>query len=292
MCLCPYRFCQPDSVDGNWRSNSQRVSWHALCMLYVCITRDGRDIPFGTQEMLVKHSLPLPSSRLTSTPENRRPDSIINHKLADSPSSRSGYGLDFKAYINNNYSVPLAENCISFPDAGQKTGKSYRAMWYISLELFSVVAFCFFLNKAKIRREPLRSFRFAWWEKTLSSVADKLQADESSSWLRTQSRNFYPSYPLSHAALLSTTTSLNWKFKQRLKLVMSLGGTLWSEASKIESVTDFVGSTNICLPYSIPINFMWMQASSCESGLLCCSAGGATCFKFTNYKGSCATQWK
>lgn len=143
MCLCPYPFCQPDSVVGIRHSNSPRVSWHALCMLYVCITRDGRALPFGTQEMLVNHSQLLPSSRLTSTLENRRPDSIINHKLADSPSSRTAYGLDSKAYINNNYSIPLAENCISFRATGQKTGKSYRAVWYISCELFSVVVvFC------------------------------------------------------------------------------------------------------------------------------------------------------
>lgn len=91
------------------------------CIMYaVCVHYPGWE--GSSQEMLVKHSLLLPSSWLTSMLENRRPDSIIKHKLADSPSSRTGYGLDFKAYINNNYSAPLTENSISLSDTERRTG--------------------------------------------------------------------------------------------------------------------------------------------------------------------------
>lgn len=84
------------------------------------------------------------------------------------------------------------------------------------------------------------------------------------------------------ATLVSKSTSLNWKSDHRHELVRSLGGTFWSWASHIELVTNFVGSLTLRLAYSVPVNFLWMQASSCELGWLCCSAGGETRFKFAN----------
>lgn len=109
-------------------------------MLYVCITPDGRDLLFVTQEMLV--SIHYCSSRLTSILENRLPGSTSTPSVQTHLAVKLDMGQTFKLTV---VMTILAENCNSFQNTEQKTRKPHRVMRYIYCKLL-FVAFKMRLN--------------------------------------------------------------------------------------------------------------------------------------------------
>lgn len=104
---CVFKIGQSDSVAGTFFSNDQRVSdMHYACCMYALPGLVGI-FCLLLRKCLIKHSLLLPSSPTYLRTGKQMSRFCINHKRADSPTTLTGYGLDFTAYINNDHFVHM-----------------------------------------------------------------------------------------------------------------------------------------------------------------------------------------
>lgn len=106
-------------------SNDQRVSdMHYACCMYALPGLVGI-FCLLLRKCLIKHSLLLPYSPTYLRTGKQMSRFCINHKRADSPTTLTGYGLDFTAYINNDHFVSYAKKKLHFSfNAGQEMRKS------------------------------------------------------------------------------------------------------------------------------------------------------------------------
>lgn len=107
---CVFKIGQSDGVAGIFfSSNDQRVSdMHYACCMYALPGLVGI-FCLLLRKCLIKHSLLLPYSPTYLRTGKQMSRFCINHKRADSPTTLTGYGLDFTAYINNDHFVSYAK---------------------------------------------------------------------------------------------------------------------------------------------------------------------------------------
>lgn len=114
---CVFKIGQSDGVAGIFFfffSNDQRVSdMHYACCMYALPGLVGI-FCLLLRKCLIKHSLLLPYSPTYLHTGKQMSRFCINHKRADSPTTLTGYGLDFTAYINNDHFVSYAKKKIAF----------------------------------------------------------------------------------------------------------------------------------------------------------------------------------
>lgn len=103
------------------------------------------------RKCLIKHSLLLPYSPTYLRTGKQMSRFCINHKRADSPTTLTGYGLDFTAYINNDHFVSYAKkkNCISVSTLARRWENLKKVRCWIASNMLSVGFSFSFSNETK-----------------------------------------------------------------------------------------------------------------------------------------------